>query len=70
MSKETGRLSRGYKNTKGTKTMHFMTHDKISHISVERTVIYAGSVCDYWPQRLDTSRVRITVGGYLINYYG
>ena len=27
MSKETRRLSQGYKNTKGTKTMNFMTHN-------------------------------------------
>ncbi|KAL7479933.1 hypothetical protein ACHAW6_007838 [Cyclotella cf. meneghiniana] len=47
-----------------------MTHDGIKNIPKDRTVTYAHVVVDYRPQKEDPNRVRITVGGNLINYPG
>jgi hypothetical protein len=47
-----------------------MTHDKIKNIPADRAVTYARAVVDYRPQKKDPNRVRITVGGSLINYPG
>ena len=68
MSKELGRLSQGYKGTKGTNTIHFMTHEEIRTILKDRTVTYPRVVVDHRPQKPDPNRVRITAGGNLISY--
>jgi len=69
MCKELGRLANGYKDeTNGTGTLHYMTHEEIKNIPTDRTVTYAKIVVDYRPQKEDPNRVRITVGGNLINY--
>jgi hypothetical protein len=68
--KELGRLAQGYNDTKGTETIFFMTHDEIKAIPKDRTVTYARIVVDYRPQKEDPNRVRITIGGNLINYPG
>ena len=47
-----------------------MTIDEIKQISKDRTVTYARIVVDYQPQKDDPNRVRITVGGNLIDYPG
>ena len=65
---ELGRLAQGYKDTKGTNTIKFLTPDEIRHIPNDRTVTYARIVVDYRPQKEDPNRVRITVGGNLIDY--
>ena len=65
---ELGRLSRGYKYTKGTQTIQYMTHEEIKCIPGYRTVTYARIVVDFRPQKKDPNRVRITVGGNLIDY--
>jgi hypothetical protein len=70
MSKELGRLAQGFEGTKGTETIFFMTHDEIANIPKDRTVTYARIVVDYRPQKEDPNRVRITVGGNLIEYPG
>ena len=57
-----------YKDTKGTNTIKFLTPDEIHHIPNNRTVTYARIVVDYRPQKEDPNRVRITVGGNLIDY--
>ena len=64
---EPGRLSNGYKDTKGTQTVHYMTHEEIKCIPGYRTVTYAHIVVDFRPQKKDPNRVRITVGGNLID---
>jgi len=69
MCKELGRLANGYKDqTDGTGTLHYMTHDEIRKIPRDRTVTYARIVVDIRPQKKDPNRVRITVGGNLIDY--
>ena len=58
----------GYKDTKGTQTIHCMTHEEIKCIPGDRKVTYARIVVDFRPQKTDPNRVRITVGGNLIDY--
>ena len=68
MCVELGRLTQGFGNTKGTETMRFVELDEIKNIPRDRTVTYARIVVDYRPQKQDPNRVRITVGGNLIEY--
>ena len=70
MCKELGRLAQGYGDTEGTNTVFFMTHEEIKRIPKDRTVTYTRIVVDYRPQKDDPNRVRITVGGNLIDYPG
>ena len=68
---ELGRLAQGYGDTKGTDTIHVMTLEEIKKIPGDHTVTYAGIVIHYHPpQKNDPNRVRITVGGNLIDYPG
>ena len=67
---ELGRLAQGYKDTKGTDTIHFMTLVEIKKIPGDSTVTYARIVIDYRAQKTDPNRVRIIVGGNLIDYPG
>ena len=70
--KELGGLAQGDNKTgaAGTNTVFFLSHDEIRNIPKDRTVTYARVVVDYRPQKEDPNRVRITVGGNLINYPG
>jgi hypothetical protein len=70
--KEIGGLAQGDNKTgaAGTNTIFFMNHDEIKNIPKDRTVTYARVVVDYRPQKEDPNRVRITVGGNLIDYPG
>jgi hypothetical protein len=70
MCKELGRLAQGWDGNAGTDTIFFMSHNEIKNIPKDRTVTYARIVVDYRPQKDDPNRVRITVGGNLINYPG
>jgi len=70
MCKELGRLMQGFDTTKGEDTVFFMTIDEIKQIPKDRTVTCARIVVDYQPQKEDPNRVRITVGGNLIDYPG
>jgi hypothetical protein len=69
MSKEIHRLAQGKEGiTKGTNTIFFLSHKEIRLIPANQRVMYTRIVIDYWPQKDDPNRVRITVGGNLINY--
>ena len=70
MCKELGCLAQGFGTTEGTNTIFFMTKEEIKNIPKDRTVTYARIVVDYRPQKDDPNRVRITVGGNLIDYPG
>ena len=48
--------------------MKCLTHEEIRRIPADRTLTYARIVIDYRPQKDDPNRVRITVGGSLIDY--
>ena len=70
MCKELGRIAQGWDGNAGTDTIFFMSHNEIKNIPKDRTVTYARIVVDYRPQKNDPNRIRITVGGNLINYPG
>jgi hypothetical protein len=56
---------------KGTNAMFVMVHDKIMHaLAAKKFFTYANLVLNYQPQKYDPHRIRITVGGNLINYNG
>jgi hypothetical protein len=68
-SKEVHCLAQGKPGvTKATNTIFFLSHNEIRHIPNNRTVTYARIVIDHRPHKEDPNRVRITVGGNLINY--
>jgi len=75
MCKELGNIAQGYSdgeciNEKGTNTVRFLTHEEIKAIPKDRKITYARIVVDYCEQKDDPNRVRITVGGNLIDYPG
>ena len=71
MCKELGRLSQGYKGlVYGTNTFLFMSHHEIRDIPPDKTITYARIVVKYRPQTSDPDRVRLTVGGNLLNVPG
>ena len=51
MSKELGRLTQGYKDTKGTDTVEFIDLAEIAGIPKSKIVTYARIVVDYRPQK-------------------
>ena len=51
MCVELGRLTQGFGEIKGTKTMRFLELDEIKNIPRDRTVTYARIVVDYRPQK-------------------
>ena len=63
MCMELDRLTQGFGETKGTKTMRFLELDEIKDIPRDRTVTYARIVVDYQLNRKDPNRVRITRWG-------
>ena len=70
MCKELGNIAQGFGDEKGTNTVKFLTHAEIAAIPKDRRVTYARIVVDYRPQKDDPNRVRITVGGNLLDYPG
>ena len=48
----------------------FLTHQEINAIPKDRTITYARIVVDYRAQKDNPNRVRITVGGNLMDYPG
>jgi hypothetical protein len=69
MSKELHRLAQGKPGVmKATNTIIFLSCDEIRHIPKDRTFTYARIIIDHWPQKEDPNRIRITIGGNLINY--
>jgi hypothetical protein len=70
--KELGALAQGDNKTgaAGTNTIFFMTHSEIKNIPSDRTITYSRVVVNYRPQKEDPNRIRITVGGNLIDYPG
>jgi hypothetical protein len=54
---------------KGTNTMFVMTHDDIKQaVAAGIFFTYMNPVVNYKPQKEDPYRIRITAGGYSINY--
>ena len=70
--KEQGNLEQGYRKTgtKGANSLFVLYHREIKWTLANCTVTYANIVVDYFPKREDPNRVRIIVGGNLINLPG
>ena len=66
--KELGILLQGFKGlVEGINTVFFMDRQQIREILEDKTVMYACIVVIYRPQKADPHRVRVTVGGNLLN---
>ena len=71
MCRELGRLAQGFDEIKGTNTIKFLTLDEIRNIPADRIIAYARIVVDSCPHKpKEPNRVRLTVGGNLIEYPG
>jgi hypothetical protein len=67
---ELGRLAQGIGGQeKGTNTVYFISHDKFPQ-DRRKDVTYGRICVDYWPQKAEPNRTRLTVGGNLIDYPG
>jgi hypothetical protein len=64
---ECGRLFQGIRDIPGTDTCFFTT---LKNIPKDRKITYGKIVCDYKPHKQEKERVRITVGGDILNYSG
>jgi hypothetical protein len=71
--KEFGGMAQGDKKTgqKGTNTMFVKTHDKLAHVlQAGKKFTFANPVVDYWPQKEDPNRIRVTALGNLVSNEG
>jgi hypothetical protein len=64
---EVGRLFQGICNIPGTDTCFFI---KLTNIPKNRQITYGKIVCDYKPHKKEKERVRLTVGGDMLDYSG
>jgi hypothetical protein len=62
-----GRIAQGIRDIEGTNTIEFTT---VAQIPWDRQITYGRLVCDIRPQKAETHRVRLTVGGDRIDYPG
>jgi len=71
MCKELGQLSNGYKDlTKGMEAIEFMTKAEVDQIPKYKKITYARITTDYREKKADPYRIRLTVGGNLIDFPG
>jgi hypothetical protein len=64
---ECRRLFQGIRDIAGTDTCFFI---KLTDIPKDRKITYGKIVCDYKPHKKEKERVRITVGGDILDYSG
>jgi hypothetical protein len=64
---EAGRLFQGIRDIPGTNTCFFV---EIKNIPKDRNITYGKFFCDYKPHKKEKERVRLTVGGYRLDYSG
>jgi hypothetical protein len=64
---ECGRLFQGIRDIPGTDTCFFIDQKKIPN---DRKITYGKIVCDYKPHKKEHERVRLTIGGDILNYSG
>jgi hypothetical protein len=64
---ECGRLFQGIRDIPGTDTYFFI---KLKNIPKYRNITYGKIVCDYKPHKKEKERVRLTVGGDILDYSG
>jgi hypothetical protein len=61
---ECRRLSQGIRDITGTATCFFV---KLTNILKDRKITYDKIVCDYKPHKKEKERVRLTVGGDILD---
>ena len=65
-----GRLAQGLPGiAEGTNTLNFIFKHEIPSDRF-KDVTYDHIVCNYRPEKKDSNRCRITVGGNMVNYHG
>jgi hypothetical protein len=64
---EADRLFQGIRNIPGTNTCFFV---ELKNIPKDRQITYGKIVCDYKPKNKIKGRMRLTVGGYRLDYSG
>jgi hypothetical protein len=64
---ECGRLFQGIREIPGTDTCFFI---KLTNVPKDRKITYGKIVCDYKPHKRKKERVRLTVGGNILDYSG
>jgi hypothetical protein len=64
---ECGRFFQGIRDIPGTDTCFFI---KLTNIKKDRKITYGKKVCDYKPHKKEKERVRLTVGGDILDYSG
>jgi hypothetical protein len=64
---ECRRLFQGIRDIPGTDTCFFI---KLTNILKDRKITYSNIVCDYKPHKKEMERVRLTVGGDILDYSG
>jgi hypothetical protein len=64
---ETGRLFQGIRDIPGTNTCLFV---ELTLTPKDRNITYGKIICDYKPHKKEKERVRLTVGGDRLDYYG
>jgi hypothetical protein len=64
---ELGRLFQGIRDIPGTDTCFFV---ELTNIPKDRKIAYGKIVCDYKPHKIEKERVRLTVGGDMLDYAG
>ena len=69
MANELGRLTQGV-GTRMTRGNDNLVYIKRSQVPIGRKITYANAVCDHRPLKPEQNRVRLTVGGDKLPYYG
>jgi hypothetical protein len=67
LGNECGRLFQGIRDIPGTDTCLFAM---LKEIPADRKITYGKIVCDYKPHKQERERVRLTVGGDILDYSG
>jgi hypothetical protein len=67
LSNELGRLTQGVREVKGTDAMEFIPFHQVPK---NKKVAYANMVCDHRPHKTEKYRVRLTIGGDVLDYFG
>ena len=63
-----GRLAQGLKGrVEGTNTIYFINKNEVLQ-DQWKDVTYGRICVNYQPEKEDTYRIRLTIGGYIINY--
>ena len=67
LSNEIGRLSQGVRDIKGNNALTFIPYHEIPR---SKKVAYANMICDHRPLKTEKHRVRLIIGGDVLDYAG